>query len=371
MSTQPNVQLSKLQLYCYLLHAQIGIAFLLIPHVLGEEAGHDGWISVIIAGIFIQLLGFLYYYIIKNYPNKTFYDVTQIVFGKTLGKIINLFLITYYFCYSVIVTAKCASILNLWIYYRTPTWVIMGLFIFVGYFIVHSELKIIGRFLVISTVFILTIVFFLSWAIKDLNYLYILPIGESGIMKILKSTYNGTIAFAGFETFLFVHSFTNLTPKKRVSIFSLAIWTVSSLYLIATLICFMYFPNSARNVENAVVYLLVPMQFTLVERVEVFFLAGWTVIMATSFICFLYICCLGIMKWRKTQSHINYVMPISVGIFILAILTQMFVSNTFWKTVTTIQEYCTYTIILLLPLLVCCTIFFQNRRNKGVTSHES
>ncbi len=355
---------------CFLLHAQIGIAFLLIPHVLGEEAGHDGWISVILAGVFIQLLGFLYYYIVKNYPNKTFYDITVIVFGKTLGKLINLFLIIYYFLYLVIVAAKCASILNLWIYYRTPTWVIMGLFIFIGYFIVSSELKVIGRFLVISSVFIFTIVFFLSWAIKDLNYLYILPVGEAGIVNILKGTYNGTIAFAGFETFLFVHSFSAFSEKTKLSIFSIAIWIVSSLYLVATLICFMYFPNAARNVENAVVYLLVPMQFTIVERVEVFFLAGWTVIMATSFICFLYVCSLGVSKWKKSKSHIRFVMPVSIGVFILSIISQLFVSQDFWRIVTKTQDYCTYTIILLIPLIVGCTIFFQNKRNKGVTTNE-
>lgn len=330
MTSQNSNQITKLQFYCFLLHAQIGIAFLLIPHVLGEEAGHDGWISVIFAGTFIQILGFLYYYIIKNYPNKTFYDITIIVFGNKIGKIINIVLISYYFLYSVIVASKCASILNLWLYYRTPTWVITGLFIFIGYFIVTSNANVIGRFLVISSVFIFSIIFFLFWAIKDLNYLYILPIGEAGIIKILKSSVNGTIAFAGFEIFLFIHSFTDIPSKKKLKIYNAAIWTVASLYLIATLICFMFFPNSAKNIENAVVYLLVPMQFTIVERVEVFFLAGWTVMMATSFICFLFVCSLGIMKLRKSASHVKYVLPICIGSFILTVIFQMLVSRTFW-----------------------------------------
>ena len=363
--------LSKAQFFVFLLHAQLGLAILILPHILGKKVGHDGWISVILGIFIVQILVLLYYYIVNKYPDRTLFEITIELFGTGFGRAINFFIILYYLLYATYIVSKCSSILNLWIYYRTPAWVLIICFVFVCYYIVVGDIQIIGRFLVLSTVFIFMILFFLSWAAKDLHLLYILPVGEAGITKILEGTIDATTAFAGFETFLFIHSFTKASSRTKFKMASLSVWIIGILYLTSTLICFMYFPNSAKNIEHAVLYLLVPMQFTLMERIEVFFIAGWVIIMATSYMCFLFISCLGISQWRKREHHKKEVASLSIVIFILATLSQTFGNATFWKWVPIIQTYCTYTMILLIPLIVACFTAIKNRKTKDVMHNET
>ena len=364
MSELQMKKLSKSQFFFFTLHAQLGLAILTLPHIVGARAGHDGWISVLIAGIAVQILALLYYLIVKNYPNKTFYDIVVDLLGTKVGKLINFILIGYYVLYATLIAQKCTSILNLWIYYRTPPWVIMGLFIFVCFYIVTSDIQIIGRFLVLASFFIIMLVLLITWTIKDLHPLFLLPVGEAGIEDILKGAFDATIAFAGFEIFLFIHAFTDGTVKAKLKWEQISILVVGLFYLLTTLICFMYFPNAAKNIEHPIVYLLVPTKFTIVERVEVFFLAGWVVIMATTYMCFLYISCLGISKLRKRNHHKKEVKIVSIITFVIALPSLYINKPTFWHTVEVIQQYYTYITILFIPLLVASIILFKGKKVK-------
>ena len=367
MSELQMNQLSKSQFFFFTMHAQFGMAILTLPHILGLKAGHDGWLSIIICGLFVFALSLLYYVIVKRYPNKNFFDITIDVFGKTVGKLVNIVLITYYFLYAVLIAQKCTAVLNLWLYYRTPPWVLISLFIFICYYIVTADLQIIGRFLVLSSFFIFLILFFVTWTIDDLNPLYLLPVGEAGVTNILRGSFNGITAFAGFETFLFIHAFTAGTVKEKFKWERISILVVGLFYLITSLICFMYFPNAAKNIEHPVVYLLVPTKFTLLERIEVFFLAGWVVVMLTSCMCFLYVCCLGIGRLRLRVDHKKEVGVVAVLMFVFAILAQQVDNQIFWITVESIQLYYTYVTILLIPLLVAGFAILKGRK---VNKHE-
>lgn len=357
-------QLSKSQFFFFTMHAQLGLVILSLPHLLGVRAGHDGWISIVICFIFVQVLALLYYFIVKRYPEKSFYDITVEVLGKTTGKLINVVLIAYYLLYAALIAQKCTAVLNLWIYYRTPPWVLMILFIFVCYYIVSGDLQVIGRFLVLSSIFIFFILFLVTWTIDDLNPLYLLPIGEADIKNILSSSFNGITAFAGFETFLFIHAFTVGAVKTKFKWERISILIVGLFYLITALISFMYFPNAAKNIEHPVVYLLVATKFTLVERIEVFFLAGWVVVMVTSCMCFLYVCCLGISRLRNREEHKKEVGFVSILTFIIAILAQQVSNQAFWKTIETIQLYYTYVCILVIPLLVAGFLIVKGKKVK-------
>ena len=368
MSEPQMNQLTKSQFFFFTMHAQLGMAILTLPHILGLRAGHDGWISVIVCILFVLGLSVLYYFIIKRYPDKNFFDITVDIFGKTVGKVINVILISYYFLYAVLIAQKCTDVLNLWLYYRTPPWVLISLFIFVCYYIVNADLQIIGRFLILSSFFNFLILFYVTWTIDNMNPLYLLPIGEAGINNILKGSFNGITAFAGFETFLFIHAFTAGTVKTKIKWERISILTVGLFYLVTTLICFMYFPNAAKNIEHPVVYLLVPTKFTILERIEVFFLAGWVVVMITSCMCFLYVCCLGIGRLRKRADHKKEVGIVAALMFILTILADKVNSISFWTTVESIQLYYTYVTILLIPLLVAVFMIFKGRK---VKKHET
>ncbi|WP_050614863.1 GerAB/ArcD/ProY family transporter [Bacillus testis] len=370
----PSDQISQSQFFFFMIHSQVGLTILGLPHLLGKTAGHDGWISVILAGIYVQLLVLLYYFIIKKYPDSTLFDIIVDVFGAFAGKCLNILLVVYYIMYSIHFIYQCTSILKLWNYYRTPFWFMALLLIFVGYYILMGDLLTIGRFLTISIVIILTMLYFMFWDLNELNYHHILPVGEAGIWNILKASKDGFTAFAGFEIFLFIHPFVQSAKKNKARLLKLAnisIWFVCSLYLLTTVFVYLYFPNAAKNVVNAVIYFIVPMHFNVLERIEVFFIAAWSLLMATSYICFLFIGCLGLSKLNHKNHHNHYLLPVSILIFICAVIMNLFATKEFFTVFNQIKSYYSYFVIVLVPMLTALLLLFRKGKQKGMTANET
>ncbi|MFS0782208.1 GerAB/ArcD/ProY family transporter [Bacillus sp. 1P06AnD] len=370
----PSDQLSKSQFFFFMIHSQVGLTILGLPHILGKTADHDGWISIILAGIYAQLLLLLFYFIIKQYPNSTFFDITVEVFGSTIGKCLNILIVAYYIMYSIHYAYQCTTILKLWNYYKTPFWFIILLLIFIGYYILAGDLLTIGRFLTVSIVVIVTMLYFMFWDINELNYHYILPIGEASTWDIFKASKDGFTAFAGFEIFLFIHPFVQPAKKSKKSLLKLAnisVWLVCSLYLLTTVLVYLYFPNAAKNVVNAVIYFIVPMHFTVLERIEVFFIAAWSLLMTTSYICFLFVGCLGLSKLRNKDHHNYYLKAVSLFIFLCAVLANTFATEEFFKVFNELKEYYSYFVIILVPLLTALLILVKRVKHKGMTANET
>lgn len=370
----PSDQISQSQFFFFMIHSQVGLTILGLPHLLGKTAGHDGWISVILAGIYVQILVLLYYFIIKKYPDSTLFDIIVDVFGAFAGKCLNILLVVYYIMYSIHFIYQCTSILKLWNYYRTPFWFMALLLIFVGYYILMGDLLTIGRFLTISIVIILTMLYFMFWDLNELNYHQILPVGEAGIWNIFKASKDGFTAFAGFEIFLFIHPFVHSAKKNKARLLKLAnisIWFVCSLYLLTTVFVYLYFPNAAKNVVNAVVYFIVPMHFNVLERIEVFFIAAWSLLMATSYICFLFIGCLGLSKLNNKNHHNHYLLPVSILIFICAVIVNLFATKEFFTVFNQIKSYYSYFVIVLVPMLTALLLLFRKGKQKGMTANET
>lgn len=371
MSFLPSNQISKSQLFFFLIHSQIGLTILSLPQILGKTAGHDGWISIILSGIYVQLLVLMFYFIIKQYPNLTFYDITVTVFGSFIGKSVNIIMVVYYVMYSLHFAYQCATILKLWNYYQTPFWFMFLLFIIVGYYILMGDLSTIGRFLTLSAVVMITMIYFLFWDLKELNYHYLLPLAEAGKLDIFKASKDGFMAFAGFEIFLFIHPFVQIPKKKVLKIANISIWLVCLLYLLTTIFVFMYFPNAAKNIIDAVIYFIVPMQFTVIERVEVFFIAAWTVIMATSYICFLYMGLLGLSKLRNKDHHNHYLKWVSLSVFLCAILAHKFATKQFFTSFNVFKDYYSLFVIIVIPSLTAILILIKRTKQKGSTANET
>ena len=371
MKFLPANQITLSQLFFFMLHAQIGLSVLSLPHDLSNNVGHDGWISVIVSAIFVQLLLFLYYYLMKQYPDKTFYEVTQVVFGAFVGKALNYIIILYYLVYSAHFAYQCTHILKIWNYYNTPFWVIAFLLIFIVFYIVNSDLSPIGRFLIIASVVILLMVYSQFWDINELNYHYLLPIGEANIWDIISDSKIGFVAFAGFEIFMFIHPFTQSTKKKKLKIASICIWIVCFLYVKTIMLVYMYFPDAARSIDDPSIYYIIPMHFTVIERIEVFFLASWTILVVSSQICFLYLGLLGLSRMRNKEHHNHYAKPVSLLTFIFVAVAHLFANEQMLSTFKHFLMYCTILVVAVIPIITVVVNLLKEKKQKGVAKNDT
>src|SRR5690625_4081723 len=116
-------KISPFQLSLLLIHGQIGVGMITLASDVHADAKTDSWISVIIGGIFIQIIIFVFGFLTKRFPNDTLFEMTINIFGKYIGKVI-VFLYTIYFMFvGAILLAKYIVILKTWMMPLTPKWI--------------------------------------------------------------------------------------------------------------------------------------------------------------------------------------------------------------------------------------------------------
>src|SRR5690625_1029011 len=101
-----NSKISSSQLFVILVHIQIGIGMISLPYEVFTKSGTDGWISVILTGILIQMIIFIFAFLINRYPNNHLFEISQLHFGKVVGRIITFIYSIYYMCIGGIFLAK-------------------------------------------------------------------------------------------------------------------------------------------------------------------------------------------------------------------------------------------------------------------------
>ncbi|MFB7142583.1 GerAB/ArcD/ProY family transporter [Gottfriedia sp. NPDC056225] len=114
------------QLICLVITTQIGAHVLSIPYTESRHSGHDAWMSVLIGGVFAQLVIVLIYQLGKRYPTLTSQQYVYQIVGRPIGVIVNLLFAIYCAESSIMVAISYSDILHRWVLYETPWIVLVG-----------------------------------------------------------------------------------------------------------------------------------------------------------------------------------------------------------------------------------------------------
>ena len=208
-------RISSFELFFVLVHTMVGVGLLSLPYRTNIAAGNDGWISVLITGIMIQLIVLIIWFLCRKFPNLTVYDFSQVILGKTPGSVVNLLYILYTLIVVSYVFVIFLETLKRWILPETPAWI---LFLMGGFLLIYGGTSTIKQMVALFSflfLFILLLCFIKVLVFhdspKDIRYL--LPIGSNGAWTILKSTSSTFVSFLGFETLLIYYAFMK-QPKK-------------------------------------------------------------------------------------------------------------------------------------------------------------
>lgn len=162
-----------------------------MPSKIQESAKGDAWISVLVAGVVIQLLLLVYWQLLNKFPNQTLSEMTVRILGVYVGKALNLI---YYVFFIVIAGYACTlyvKLVNTWMLALTPSWVLLLLIIGAGVYLAIENLRIISRFFILCSVLfaLLLLISFLNFS-NDMQFTNILPVGQAGSWQIFKGSEN-------------------------------------------------------------------------------------------------------------------------------------------------------------------------------------
>ncbi|MCM3766709.1 spore germination protein [Neobacillus niacini] len=356
-----DTQITKLQMFTFLIQTQIGVAFLSLPHEIHNYAKGDSWMSLLLTGVFMELFIIFYILLTNRFPKQHLFTILESVLGKIVGRCLTLIYAGYFLLTGTTILVLFVSMLKKWMLIYTPYWVILLLMVSIGIYIATENLQVIARFSFIATIVILTFIVVAPIAFKDGNLHYIMPVGDAGLMNIINGAAHATLAWQGMELFLLIAPFVISTGREKMKVFTLANLFITLFYAFITFTCLIYFSgNELVLLPQPVLYLLKSFSFTIIERPDLVLISFWIILVGTSFISYLYGASMAGAFLFKKWPRRSYVYLSAITCFVAA----LFFNSV--QEITKLTKYVTYTGLIFLMVIPAALLFisflFQKRQ---------
>ncbi|MCY8939320.1 GerAB/ArcD/ProY family transporter [Peribacillus frigoritolerans] len=356
--------ISKTQLFFMIIQSQIGVGILSLPHDVSLISKNDGWISTLIAGLIVQAIILVLWGLCRRFPSLTIYEIIPHVLGKRLGKAIILCYILYFVVTGSLVLSRFSQIIDIWILQRTPNWILFLLMLGVCVYLVKDNLRSMARFYVLVTPMLIILFGLITYSLKDANFLYLLPIGQSGISNMIKGSKEATFSMLGFEFMLFLYPFVKASnTRKLIAISSAHLFvTLFYTYLVFASLVFFETREDLYLTPQPLLYMIKAYSFQIIERIDLFFLSIWIISVATSIATWLFLSSQGLKYLFERANHAAF-LPYTAGIiFIIALLPD---HETDLEKFNKLMEPAHFSFIVVIPLCLFLLSFFLPNKRHG------
>ncbi len=175
---------------------------------MGLEAGQDLWLAIILATIMMIPLIYVFSRLYNIFQGKNLFEIIEMSFGKTLGKIINILFIWYVFYAGASVLRNYFQFVTITSLTNTPNIIIMISVMILSGWAVKTGIEVMGRlakFFLILLMGLGSITTILI--IPEMNFDNIKPVLENGIEPIVRGTFT-VFSFPLGELIVFTMIFT-------------------------------------------------------------------------------------------------------------------------------------------------------------------
>lgn len=235
-------------------------------------ARQNSYISII-GGMIIGIIPIaIYYYIIKNHPDKNIFEIIECLFGRIFGTIINALLSIFVFLFATVIFFDLIHFVSSQYLYKTPDLSIALIFGFCFFFLIRKGLKTIAItntliFYLFSFIYILSAI----GLIPQINISNLSPFNEYGLGTIFNGGFN-IIALNVSPVFLLtIIPYNNIDNKEKFIKKSLIFYImgVVSILIIAFLTTSILSPNLAVIMQYPEFHLLKRIELIgFIERIE-------------------------------------------------------------------------------------------------------
>ncbi|NLC52763.1 MAG: GerAB/ArcD/ProY family transporter [Firmicutes bacterium] len=200
-------QITAKQLGIFILSAQVGLGVIGLPSELAKEVGHDGWISILSAGLLSTLVTVVVIALLRRYSNQSIFEINRYLFGKVPGQTINVLLFLYLSFSMVAAFRYFTEFIKLFTLEATPEIILALLIIAPTIYLSWYGLKPVARFSQIIFFILFFILVLSSLTIKKVRFTFLMPVGTAGLAALGQSIIPATLAFIGLELTVFLYPY--------------------------------------------------------------------------------------------------------------------------------------------------------------------
>ncbi|WP_100398506.1 GerAB/ArcD/ProY family transporter [Bacillus sp. FJAT-44742] len=298
----------------FLIHGmQVGIGVLGFQRIVIEHSGYDGWISVIIAGIGISIILSMIYSILKR-GNTDIIGIHQTLFGKWLGGLLNLILITYFAALAILVSRTYIEVVQVWIFEDMPPIILTVITVIFFYYLILGGFRAVVGLCVFGVILPSVMFFVMLLPLEYAHFINLLPIWKHSVEEILLGSKDTTLTFLGVEFLLMFYPFIKNAPSS-LKWAQLGHWATVYTYTTLMIISLAFYSEEQLNRTIwATLTLLKVIELPFVERFEYIGISIWMIIIAPN---------IGLAFWAASRG-LKQMFPIrqryALCFFLLALL---------------------------------------------------
>lgn len=275
MQANTRFQITSKQVIFIIVGTILGISIFSLPRSISAYAKQNAWICMIL-GIIIPALSLVLINILfKRFDSLTMVEISNLVFGNFLGRILSIGFILFFIAVSAAALRMFAEITSLYLLPETPIAVISLVFILSIIFIISKGGKIVARLNEFLFYILFASLVFILPSLNKADYLNLLPVGGSTAKDILIGSLQTSFSYSGIEILFIIYPMITKKDETLKAGFT-ALGICMFVYLLSTVTCLLVF--GYEYMQKFLWPALVLFKITdipVIQRLELFFLFVW------------------------------------------------------------------------------------------------
>lgn len=274
--------------YIALVHsAMIAVGILSLAQDVANDAHQQGWISVIIGGLYPIVVVLMAAYIDKKMKHVDFKELNNKIYGKFLTNIIILIFFAIFLFFEVTIISGFANVLYLTIVNYIPRYIILILVMLLTIYSAIYGLTNVGR---LCELFFYLMIGFIALMI------FFIPRGEIRNIKPIITSYKDIIkaipatlySYTGVEiSYISISFITNRKNAKKAGI--IAVFTIIFIYTLNVFITIYSLGwELTSKVTYPLLYLVSTIHLPLIENFITLLMLLWSSIIFRILVCYLF-----------------------------------------------------------------------------------
>ncbi len=309
------------QLMFIITGAQMGSAMLALPALVCKEAGHQGWMAVLLGALIPYTSIYVIERLGKRLPDLNFVQLNQALLGKIGGSLGVLVFVVWGLLFEALLINAFARLINIYLLPQTPLWATIFMSMFCVWYAGSKGGTVVGR---INETLFFGILISLLFIFLPVNYsndiTNLLPLTEINPPGLLKGALFAAYAYAGTEVLLVMYS--QVRDKEKLLRAGFEGVTITMvIYILVVVACILVFgaDRTTQYLWPGVTILKIA-NIAVVERLEFYFLAIWAGIVLRRVINLTFSAALTIAQlFGDENRHSLAMLGMSAGIYILSL----------------------------------------------------
>ncbi|MBU3177761.1 spore germination protein [Clostridium estertheticum] len=355
-------QITSGQLMALIVSIQAGAGTLNLPTYLALACGHDGWISALTYGIIMTAIISISIKLMNRYNNKSIYEINTFLYGKYLGRFLNLLIVLYLWYSACLYLRIYTNVIHVHLLRSTPSLVLCIFTLIPTYYLAWYGIKYIARFAPMIYLCLTFCLFLFFLVFKDLRFSFLMPIGQSGIAGIKASFGPCIFALLGYEIITVIYP--EITNKKKTMKYAIGANVIATIFCVILLLVTTSFfgEEMIKKSLYSMIKLSRSYRAPIIERMDILFIAIWIPAMAMAtrgYFCITYYSINKLLNLKKK------------GIYLFVFTSITILLSNAPKSISNLRVYensmTIYGITFSVFLVICYLLSFI--RKKGVKPH--